>query len=142
MLTTVLTFLSAFPGDILWFITSERQLFHLQFGKEKGKFEIINVHTSPPLPYSLFFITFGNFLLQVTAELIENIPLAIRDRYTLCMSPADCRLPFTRVMLVRVGIYSVSYVIGHLGFFHWAPVILTVRSSHQFWQDHFSGRIA
>ncbi|XP_028390997.1 ATP-dependent RNA helicase SUPV3L1, mitochondrial-like [Dendronephthya gigantea] len=49
----------------------------------------------------------GNYFIcsldkkMVTAELIENIPLAIRDRYTLCMSPADCRLPFTRVMLVR-----------------------------------------
>ena len=49
----------------------------------------------------------GNYFIcslekkKVTAELIETIPLAIRDRYTLCMSPADCRLPFTRVMLIR-----------------------------------------
>ncbi|XP_046850999.1 ATP-dependent RNA helicase SUPV3L1, mitochondrial-like [Xenia sp. Carnegie-2017] len=49
----------------------------------------------------------GNYFMcnlekrQMTAELIENIPLSIRDRYTFCMSPADCRVPFTRVMLVR-----------------------------------------
>ena len=39
---------------------------------------------------------------QATADIIENIPLSIRDRYTLCMSPADSRLPFTRIMLLRV----------------------------------------
>ena len=70
-------------------------------------------------------VYFGNVIkakwyilnFQATADIIENIPLSIRDRYTLCMSPADSRLPFTRIMLLRVRwkqIFTTEHLrVGH-----------------------------